>query len=332
MPSRFVGTETVLDPAKASATSPLAGDYVSTSTSPYASPPYMTGSSSFWTHIRPPFNTTSEYRDPGRVNINTVQDVYVWQGLLNGTAGPLLAPNAAGAGAGGAMVPNVVATLQTNLSAAGGTPANTLGNLSPLAGNGAAVPMQTPSYFTNPFRSFAGAALTSSIYGPTSTYPNAINLFPMPLRDVDATLLRSFPVGATANNLALFDSPVVPGVIAGGAPPAYNDPTRNPYFRIQNASRMMNLLTTRSNVYAVWVTVGYFQASPWYGPGGTSAQVVFDTAHPDGYQLGQELGCDSGEISRHRAFYLFDRTIPVGFERGVDHNVQNAILLRQFIE
>ena len=171
------------------------------------------------------------------------------------------------------------------------------GNTAPLAGNGATVPNQAPSYFTNPFRSFAGAALTSSIYGPTSTYPNAINLFPMPLRNIDATLLRSFPVGAAASNLALFDSPAVAGLIAGGSPAAYNDPTRNPYFRLQNASRMTNLLTTRSNVYAVWITVGYFQASPWYRgqpANSTAGQTVYDTAHPDGYQLGEELGCDHG--------------------------------------
>jgi hypothetical protein len=328
-----VGTETVLDPVKtASATYPLNGDYKTTTSVPYPTTPYMTGSSSFWTHVQPPFNTTSEYRDPGRVNINTVQDAYVWQGVLNGTAGPLLAPSSPVSPPGGPMMPNIAATLQTNLSAASGTATGALGNTAPLAGNGAAVPNQTPSYFTNPFRSFAGAALTSSIYGPTSTYPNAINLFPMPLRDVDATLLRSFPVGAAANNLALFDSPAAAGLIAGGSPAAYNDPTRNPYFRMQNASRMMNLLTTRSNVYAVWITVGYFQASPWYGAGNSSGQMVYDTAHPDGYQLGEELGCDSGEIARHRAFYLFDRTIPVGFERGIDHNVQNAILLRQFVE
>ena len=134
----------------------------------------------------------------------------------------------------------------------------------------------------------------------------------------------------------------------GGTQQPYNDPTRNPYFRLQNLSRLSNLLTTRSNVYAVWITVGYFQVTPWYGytgggSGGSSVNYntgpvslatgpTYDTAHPDGYQLGQELGADSGNLHRHRAFYIFDRTIPVGFERGVDHNVQDAILLRRFIE
>ena len=57
-----------------------------------------------------------------------------------------------------------------------------------------------------------------------------------------------------------------------------------------------------------------------------------DAGHPDGYQLGSELGSDTGEIERHRAFYIFDRTIPVGFQRGQDLNVEDAILVRRFIE
>ena len=54
--------------------------------------------------------------------------------------------------------------------------------------------------------------------------------------------------------------------------------------------------------------------------------------HPDGYQLGQELGADTGEIERHRGFYIIDRSIPVGFQRGVDNNVNNAVILKRFIE
>jgi len=53
---------------------------------------------------------------------------------------------------------------------------------------------------------------------------------------------------------------------------------------------------------------------------------------PEGYQLGPELGSDTGEVKRHRAFYVFDRSIPVGFERGRNNNVEDAILLQRFIE
>ena len=49
-------------------------------------------------------------------------------------------------------------------------------------------------------------------------------------------------------------------------------------------------------------------------------------------KLRQEVGADTGEIARHRAFYIFDRTIPVGYERGADDDVEKAILLRRFNE
>ena len=97
--------------------------------------------------------------------------------------------------------------------------------------------------------------------------------------------------------------------------------------------RFTNKITTHSNVYAVWVTVGYFEVTPWLGTNpGPNSSVVIDAGHPDGYQLGQELGADTGEIERHRGFYIIDRSIPVGFQRGVDNNVNNAVILKRFIE
>jgi hypothetical protein len=363
VPSRFVGTETVLNPVEANfgivnstenppktAGTPavvtptlLKGDQTPGATPPSwmtggtpANLPYTLGSNALGTYLAPPLNKVSEYRDPGRVNPNTVQDAVVWQGVLNGLPYPELAP----ANSSDTMSPNVAATMITK--------ANSSTTLA--IGFGATVPTNMPSYFTNPFRSFGGAVLTNSIYAsqqfnplpseesPVYPYTNGTNVFPntYALTDIDATLLRPAQIGNTGST-ALFDAQA----FTTGTNNYYNDPTRNPYFRIQNASRMSNLLTTRSNVYAVWITVGYFQVTPWYGVAVNSGvatyktapnPVVYDTAHQDGYQLGQELGNESGQIKRHRAFYLFDRTIPVGFERGVDHNVQNAILLRRFIE
>ena len=46
--------------------------------------------------------------------------------------------------------------------------------------------------------------------------------------------------------------------------------------------RMANLLTTRSNVYAVWITAGFFEVNP------------------SGILTGNELGTDTGQIKRHR--------------------------------
>ena len=104
----------------------------------------------------------------------------------------------------------------------------------------------------------------------------------------------------------------------------YNHTNLNPYFRYQELSRLGNLVTTRSHVFAVWITMGFFEVEP--AAGGVSA------VHPDGFQLGRELGEDSGTVKRHRAFYVIDRSIPVAYEPGENHNVDHAVRLRRFIE
>ncbi len=120
--------------------------------------------------------------------------------------------------------------------------------------------------------------------------------------DVEATLLRSNP---SDGSKPLFeyqsDSP-------------YDDTDKNPYFRYQFLRRLGNIASTHSNVFAVWITVGLFEVDPATG------------------KLGQELNADTGDVKRHRAFYIIDRSIPVAFQPGHNHNVDRAVLLRRLIE
>ena len=88
---------------------------------------------------------------------------------------------------------------------------------------------------------------------------------------------------------------------------------RSAYFSEHQRQRLGNLVTGRSSVFAVWVTVGYFEVD-------------------ENGRLGREHGADSGELQRNRAFYLYDRSIPVGFEPGHNHNVDNGVLARSIIE
>ncbi|MFM9115199.1 MAG: hypothetical protein ACKOU6_03460 [Planctomycetota bacterium] len=69
--------------------------------------------------------------------------------------------------------------------------------------------------------------------------------------------------------------------------------------------------------------MGYFEVEP-HG--------AVDAGHPDGMRLGREIGLDMGTAERHRAFYLIDRSVPVGFQQGFDHNVDRAIMVRRFLE
>lgn len=257
VPSRFVGTETYLKPT----------NFVNRT---------LLGEQQYGSILHPPFNKVSTYREPGRVNINTIPAdttnvSVVWNGILNGWQAPQWQTQ---------IYPSIHGI------------------------NGVVPPPGTyPSQIINPFRSAGGAAFGLPYLPAPALQP-----------EVNVTLLRPDPLNPTA---PLFGFPT-----AQIAP--YTNPLRHPAFRYQNLQRIGNLLTTRSNVYAVWITVGYFEVTP--NPGGV------DVAHTDGYQLGQELGSDSGDVKRHRAFYIYDRTIPVGFEPGRDHNIDKGILVKRFIE
>jgi hypothetical protein len=84
----------------------------------------------------------------------------------------------------------------------------------------------------------------------------------------------------------------------------------------------------------VWITVGYFEVEDAVVSGKTWTNMRPDekAAWPDGLQLGQEVGADSGEVTRHRSFFMIDRSIPVGFMPGSRLNTDDCVLVRRLIE
>ncbi len=229
-----------------------------------ATPSRFAGAQHYVSSLSAPDYLQPTYREPGKINLNTIYSEKVFRGLMNGFD------------AGGNLWDQFCKSRRGYDSTAD--------------------PADYPTEFARPFRSTSGAHL----WPGTALTPD---------RDIESGLLRSDP-----------DNPEKP-LFAFESTSDINDTGRNPYFRYQGLMRLANLTTTRSNVYAVWITVGYFEAKP-----------TSDTTIPGGYILGREMGAETGEINRHRAFYMIDRSVPVGFVRGEDMNVENAIMLQRYIE
>lgn len=221
--------------------------------------------------LHPPFNRISNFRDPGRININTIFDPVVYSGLMDSMNGRL-----------GPSYSQWIDSRQGYRNP----------GVSPLSFD-----PDTPTFFSNPLRPSGSG-----------------DIVPLPgleRSDVDVSLFRKDPNGSQP----LFHSPYTD---------APRDARRNPSFKYQSLQRLGNLVTGRSNVYGVWVTVGYFEVEP--------ATAGPDATRPDGYHLGAEIGIDRGQIKRHRAFYMVDRSIPVAFEPGENHNVDKTVILRRYVD
>jgi len=281
VPSQFIGTETVLSPkAFEWNCNQAAPGYLAGEVSTGGNEPNGTAG------LHPPFNTVSNHREPGRVNINTINSPQVWINVVGGQPGP---------------------------TAPGPAFGDIRDSRQGYTGGAYAFDNTYPSIFGNPFRSTGGADMVP-IPGIRPTAASGLAHKP-----INVTLFRATGVSPTLDSTS--DTPLL---AKNPTSLKYDDYRRSAYFYFQPLNRLANKLTTHSNVYAVWVTVGYFEVSA--NSGGV------DAGHPDGYQLGQELGSDTGEIERHRGFYIIDRSIPVGFQRGQDLNSNDTVLLKRFIE
>ncbi|HXG09624.1 MAG TPA: hypothetical protein VNK04_07530 [Gemmataceae bacterium] len=125
-------------------------------------------------------------------------------------------------------------------------------------------------------RPFRGMAVGHSPGGASDPlYPNGAG--------IDDTLLRPATVGGGGNAPRLFEF----------TPPNPPPDPPHPYQRFELLTKIWNHLTVRSNVFAVWVTVGFFE-------------VIDDTTRP--VKLGAEIGRAENRHIRHRMFAIIDRS------------------------
>ena len=260
VPSRFVGTQTELP--------------VQTfKLNPYDATGREQALMSFF---HPPFNQVSNYREPGRININTIpsddagfSSSAVWAGLLNDPTG--------------AATPTWQSVIQNVIGASTFNP-------------------DSPTFFAKPFRSSGGAPLML----PGGSHNIALQKY-----EVSQTLLRSTDPTNT-NKQPLFAFTGIRATTSRvRAPTSASTHAASEQHDDDAEQRLCDLDHDR------------LLRSQLGQP---------DLIHHDGITLEAELGSDTGEVTRHRAFYIYDRTIPVGFEPGQDHNFKEGLLISRFLE
>jgi hypothetical protein len=268
----------------------------------------------------PPFNWVSVFREPGRLNLNTLSSPRVYAGLFHAEDPDDVEPDADEEVHPGPRWDDNEDSLTRSRRGYGDEEADILS-----FDNG------TPTFFANPFRA-----------------PNTGDLVPLPnmvRHGIEGTLLRS----TSANAGEVDENPLFVAETGDD----HNDADRSPFFHFAPMIRLDNLTTRQSNVYAVWITIGYFEVEDIAGLDNQYKQAIasnygqnslndvvadpaskrlYEAVYPDGYTLGKEDGLDEGDVRRMRGFYIIDRSRPVGFEPGNDLNVEKTIRLRRRIE
>ena len=180
----------------------------------------------------------------------------------------------------------------------------------------------SPITLTNPIRPAGAANLIPGIELSTvSSQPGVTNTGAMPIAGSACTLVRS------DGDNPLFDN--------GDGTNRTEDADRNAFIQNRLRTRLGNLVTNKSSVFACWITVGYFEVDE-NGDLVDTSGVAFNTDKTTVPTLGNrvvaEVDAEFGEQVRHRAFFIYDRSIPVAFEPGKNHNVEKGILVKSLIE
>lgn len=266
----------------------------------------------------PPFNFISAYREPGHVNINTIDAAssvaamspgdLIWKSLLGGFVPPA-APT----------WQDVVASTQRNV---------VIGSTS--------VKVSHPWRMLTPY--LAGTGNSGAVEPFSLRHPPLGNGQPDPqviaseFSARSLTLLRSTTAPAPVDVKPLFGPARQAVMPASGNQFEYAE--RNAWFAFEPMIRAASNTTVRSEVYAIWVTMGFFEVEAVSSSDSDQAAFVGSgfRKFPDGYRLLREYGTQSGDVSRHRGFFIFDRSIPVGYVPGDNVNVADGILVERLVE
>ncbi len=193
-------------------------------------------------------------RIPGQINLNTIWDIEVFRALCDAQPG-----NQFTAADVDAIYANLIASRSPGLLATATTPQIT-GTDRPFLGFGTGRLPQgdLQANYSNGTPRVGGTGIEDTFFRSTTGSGNA----------TDPRLFE--PTGFTATT-----------------------PPTNPYIRDELMTKILGSVTNRSNVFAVWVTVGFFR-------------VLDDTVRP--MKLDGEINIQQNKNIRHRFFFVVDRS------------------------
>lgn len=253
--------------------------------------------------LRTPENRLSEFVEPGRVNINDISEPDVLQGLLWNQLPPNV--RSVRVSAGNTAMQSVWDSFLESRGG-GGTAGGGNNHLGVEH-----LDSRFPTRFAGAFKDPASAGMVPPTRdGVLDRTVFSAGITPAPTAPANSTLLRGtvVPPGGTL-------TPPTDQFFRTDYSPYSTTAlqTRHPVYDHLPFTRLSNLTTTRSNVFSVRVTLGYFEYDSVTG-------------------IGREYGIDEGTDKRHSAFYVIDRSIPVGYRQGLDLNTDKCILMRRIIE
>jgi hypothetical protein len=254
-----------------------------------------------------PYHQLPTYVSPGKINLNTISSEKVFQGLEYLFTNTTERQN---------LQNGLFNQFVLNRKGFNG------GNSSSIGINITGMDPNYPTLFAGAYRS--GLATNLYPFAPNQDSTNRPQTTQRGRYASESTVLRSLdrnptgkeqPNGQNQGNLLYSPYSVAnaeAGNIGGVNPLEYAEARQNAFTRYQRAMRLSNLTTDQSNVFAMWVTVALFEYDPVTG-------------------FGKEYTNTAGEPERERAFYIIDRTVPVGFLPGEDLNTDQTVLLKRTI-
>ena len=241
-----------------------------------------------------PLNQISNFREPGRVNVNTIPDRSVWRGLFG-------AVNALGVNGDPTNPDDPNFVPPSEQPARDRLPGWNIDLFSSVAsGTSAGATTSAAKSVAGFFQALPAAGSTKKL--SRNAGAGLIDDF-VKEQNEDANFNGTLDAGEDVNTDGNLDQNDANknGVYDLNQ---HRNSDQHAYFRYQTMRQLSNIVTTRSNVFGVWVTIRYVDSA----------------------------GNPVTPERRNRAFYIFDRSIPVAYEKGENHNVRDAILLRRIIQ